>query len=326
MSAKVRRREFIALLGGAAAAWPLAARAQQQAMPVIGFLAGPTAKGRVSLIAAFQKGLTEVGYSEGRNIVIESRWAEGQFDRLPAMANELVQRKVAVIVAFTTPAGLAAKAATSTIPIVLLTGDPVGTGLVASLSRPGSNITGLSYMIPETHGKCVELLRDMLPSVQRVAVLGNAGDPSNKQIIEQIQLAGRTTAIKIDPIVIVSGVDQFDAAFAKMAQEGSDAVVVHASLPPKNVADLALKYRLPAATSIRQFVEAGGLVSYGALESDLWRRSAIFVHKILQGSRPADLPVEQAVKFELVVNLTTAKALGLAMPQTLLLRADEVIE
>jgi putative tryptophan/tyrosine transport system substrate-binding protein len=322
----MKRREFITLLGGTAAAWPLVARAQQPAMPVIGFLAGPTAKGRASLIAAFQKGLTEVGYSEGRNIIIESRWAEGQFDRLPAMANELVQRKVAVIVAFTTPAGLAAKAATSTIPIVLLTGDPVGTGLVASLSRPGGNITGLSYMIPETHGKCVELLRDMLPSVQRVAVLGNAGDPSNKQIIEQIQLAGRTTAIKIDPIVMVSGVDQFDAAFAKMAQEGSDAVVVHASLPPKNVADLALKYRLPAATSIRQFVEAGGLVSYGALESDLWRRSAIFVHKILQGSRPADLPVEQAVKFELVVNLTTAKALGLAMPQTLLLRADEVIE
>ena len=322
----MRRREFITLLGGAAAAWPLGARAQQPAMPVIGFLAGPTAKGRASLIAAFQKGLTEAGYSEGRNIVIESRWAEGQFDRLPAMANELVQRKVAVIVAFTTPAGLAAKAATSTIPIVLLTGDPVGTGLVASLSRPGGNITGLSYMIPETHGKCVELLRDMLPSVQRVAVLGNAGDPSNKQIIEQIQLAGRTTAIKIDPIVMVSGVDQFDAAFAKMAQEGLDAVVVHASLPPKNVADLALKYRLPAATSIRQFVEAGGLVSYGALESDLWRRSAIFVHKILQGSRPADLPVEQAVKFELVVNLNTAKALGLAMPQTLLLRADEVIE
>ena len=317
----MKRREFITLLGGAAA-WPLQARAQQPAMPVVGFLAGPTAKGRASLIAAFQKGLTEVGYSEGRNIIIESRWAEGQFDRLPAMANELVQRKVAVIVAFTTPAGLAAKAATSTIPIVLLTGDPVGTGLVASLSRPGGNISGLSYMI----GKCVELLRDMLPSVQRVAVLGNAGDPSNKQIIEQIQLAGRTTAIKIDPIVMVSGVDQFDAAFAKMAQEGSDAVVVHASLPPKNIADLALKYRLPAATSIRQFVEAGGLVSYGALESDLWRRSGIFVHKILQGSRPADLPVEQAVKFELVVNLNTAKALGLAMPQTLLLRADEVIE
>jgi putative ABC transport system substrate-binding protein len=307
-------------------AWPLAGRAQQPAVPVIGFLGAPSAKGRESLIAAFQKGLTEVGYSEGRNIVIESRWAEGQFDRLPAMANELVQRKVAVIVAFTTPAGLAAKAATSTIPIVLITGDPVGTGLVASLSRPGGNITGLSYMIPETHGKCVELLRDMLPSVQRVAVLGNAGDPSNKQIIEQIQLAGRTTAIKIDPIVMVSGADQFDAAFAKMAQESSDAVVVHASLPPKNIADLALKYRLPAATSIRQFVEAGGLVSYGALESDLWRRSAIFVHKILQGSRPADLPVEQPVKFELAVNLNTAKALGLAIPQTILLRADEVIE
>jgi putative tryptophan/tyrosine transport system substrate-binding protein len=294
----MRRRQFITLLGGAAA-WPITGQAQP-ATPVIGFLAGPTAKGRASLIAAFQKGLTELGYSDGRNIVIESRWAEGQFDRLPAMANELIQRKVAVIVAFTTPAGLAAKTATSTIPIVLITGDPVGTGLVASLSRPGGNLTGLSYMIPETHGKCVELLRDMLPSVQRVAVLGNAGDPSNKQIIEQIQLAGHTTGIKIDPIVMVSGADQFDAAFAKMVQERSDAVVVHASLPPKNIADLALKYRLPAATSIRQFVEAGGLLSYGAMESYLFRRSALFVHKMLQGRRLADLPVEQPVKFELV--------------------------
>jgi putative tryptophan/tyrosine transport system substrate-binding protein len=320
----VKRRDFITLLSGAAA-WPLTARAQQR-VPVIGFLGGPTAKGRDALIAAFRKGLTEVGYSEGRNIVVEFRWAEGRFDQLPAMANELVQQNVAVIVAFTTPAGLAAKAATSTIPIVLLAGDPVGTGLVASLSRPGGNITGLSYMIPETHGKCVEVLQDMLPSVQRVAVLGNASDSSNKQIIEQIQLAGRTTAIKIAPITMVSGADQFDAAFAKIAQEGSDAVVVHASLPPKAIADLALKYRLPAATSIRQFVEAGGLVSYGALESDLWRRSANFIHKILQGSKPADLPVEQAVKFELVVNLTTAKALGLAIPQTFLSRADEMID
>ena len=183
----VKRREFIKLLSGAAVAWPLATRAQQPTMPVIGFLGGPTAKGRAPLIAAFQKGLTEVGYSEGRNIVIESRWAEGQFDRLPDMANELVQRKVAVIVAFTTPAGLAAKAATSTIPIVLLTGDPVGTGLVASLPRPGGNITGLSYLIPETHGKCVEVLQDMPPSVQLVAALGNAADPSHKQILEQFR-------------------------------------------------------------------------------------------------------------------------------------------
>ena len=322
----MKRREFITLLSGAAVAWPLAGRAQQPAVPVIGLLGAPSAKGRESLIAAFQKGLTEVGYSEGRNIVIESRWAEGQFDRLPAMANELVQRKVAVIVAFTTPAGLAAKAATSTIPTVLLTGDPVGTGLVASLSRPGGNITGLSYLVPETHGKCVEVLQDMLPSVQRVAALGNAADPSNKQILEQIQIAGHSTGIEIDPIVMVSGPDQLDAAFARMAKERSDAVVVQASLPLKAIADLALKYRLPVATSLRQFVEAGGLVSYGALESDLWRHSAIFVHKILQGSRPADLPVDQAVKFELVVNLTTAKALGLAIPQTFLLRADELID
>ena len=322
----MKRREFITLLGGSAVAWPLTRRAQQPAMPVVGFLGAPTAKGRASLAAAFQKGLTEVGYSEGRNIVIEYRWAEGQFDRLPAMANELVQRRVAVIVAFTTPAGLAAKAATSTIPIVLLTGDPVGTGLVASLSRPGGNITGLSYVVPETHGKCVEVLQDMLPSVRRVAALGNAPDPSHKQILEQIQIAGHSAGIEIDPIVMVSGPDQLDAAFARMAEEKSDAVVVQASLPPKAIADLALKYRLPVATSFRQYVEAGGLVSYGALESDLWRRSAIFVHKILQGSRPADLPVEQAVKFELVVNLTTAKPLGLAIPQTFLLRADELID
>jgi putative ABC transport system substrate-binding protein len=295
-------------------------------MPVIGFLGAPTANGRASLLAAFRKGLNDLGYSEGRNIVIESRWAEGQFDRLPALANELVQRNVVVIVAFTTPAGLAAKRATSTIPIVLLTGDPVGTGLVASLSRPGGNITGLSYVIPETHGKCVEVLQDMLPSLQRVAALGNAADPSNKQILEQIELAGHSGGIKIDPIVMVSGPDELDASFARMAKEGADAVVVQASLPPNAIAELALKYRLPVATSVRQFVEAGGLVSYGALESDLWRRSAIFVHKLLQGSRPADLPVEQAVKFELVVNLTTAKALSLAIPQAFLLRADEVIE
>jgi len=325
MASHIGRRKFLATLGGAASAWPLVARAQQP-VPVIGFLGAPTAKGREPLMAAFRNGLSEVGYSEGRNIVIESRWAEGEFDRLPGMTNELVQRKVAVIVAFTTPAGLAAKAATSTIPIVLLTGDPVGTGLVASLSRPGGNITGLSYVVPETHGKCVEVLQDMLPSVQRLAALGNAADPSHKQVLEQIQIAGHSTGIKIDPIVMVSGPDQLDAAFAKMAQERSDGVVVQASLPPKAIADLALKYRLPVATSFRQYVEAGGLVSYGALESDLWRRCAIFIHKLLQGSSPADLPVEQAVKFELVVNLTTAKALGLAIPQTFLSRADEVIE
>jgi putative tryptophan/tyrosine transport system substrate-binding protein len=322
----MRRREFITLLGGAAAALPLTARAQQRAMPVIGFLSGPTASGRAPLVAAFQKGLSELGYTEGHNVVIESRWAEGQFDQLPAMATELVQRKVAVIVAFTTPAGLAAKAATSTIPIVLLTGDPVGTGLVASLSRPGGNITGLSYMIPETHGKCVELFRDMLPSVRRVAALGNAGDPSKKQIVEQIQFAGRTIGIEIAPVLMVSGADEFDAAFATMQKERADAVVWQASLPPKRMAELALRYRLPAATSVRQFVEAGGLMSYGAVEFDLWRRSAVFVDKILQGSRPADLPVEQPTKFELLVNLSPAKALGLKIPEGFLLRADEVID
>jgi putative ABC transport system substrate-binding protein len=321
----MRRREFITLLGGVAA-WPLAARAQQPAMPVIGFLSGPTASGRDRLVAAFHQGLGEAGYIEGRNVAIEARWAEGQFDRLPALAAELVQRQVAVIVAFTTPAGLAAKAATSTIPIVLLTGDPVGTGLVASLARPGGNITGLSYMIPETHGKCVELFRDMLPSVRRIATLGNAADPSHKQIIEQIQLAGRATGIEIAPVLMVSRADELDAAFATMEKERADAVVVQGSLPAKQVADIALKHRLPAATSLRTFAEVGCLMSYVAVESDLWQRSAFFVHKILQGSKPADLPIEQATKFELVINLKTAKTLGLTVPPTMLTRADEVIE
>jgi putative ABC transport system substrate-binding protein len=322
----MQRREFITLLGGAAVAWPIAARGQQRAMPVIGFLSGPTASGRESLVAAFHQGLSEAGYIEGHNVAIEARWAEGQFDRLPALAAELVQRQVAVIVAFTTPAGLAAKAATSTIPIVLLTGDPVGTGLVESLSRPGGNITGLSYMIPETHGKCVELLRDMLPSVRRVAVLGNAADPSHIQIIEQIQFAGRTTGIEIAPVLMVRRADEFDAAFATMEKERADAVVVHASLPAKQVADIALKHRLPLASGLRAFAEVGGLMSFSVVEPDLWRRSAVFVHKILQGSKPADLPIEQATKFELVINLKTAKTLGLTVPPTMLTRADEVIE
>jgi putative ABC transport system substrate-binding protein len=322
----MRRRDFISLLGGAVAVWPLVVRAQQRAMPVIGILGGPASSRWAPSVAAFRQGLTEAGYIEGRNVAIEARWAEGQFDRLPALAAELVQRQVAVIVAFTTPAGLAAKAATSTIPIVLLTGDPVGTGLVESLSRPGGNITGLSYMIPETHGKCVELLRDTLPSVRRVAILGNAADPSHIQIIEQIQFAGRTTGIEIGPILMVRRADEFDAAFATMEKERADAVVVQGSLPAKQVADIALKHHLPAATSLRTFAEVGCLMSYVAVESDLWRRSAFFVGKILQGSKPADLPIEQATKFDLVINLKTATALGLTVPPTMLTRADEVIE
>ena len=321
----MQRREFITLLGGAAVGWPLAARAQQRAMPVIGILGGPASSRWAPSVAAFRQGLSEAGYIEGRNVAIEARWAEGQFDRLPALAAELVQRRVAVIVTFTTPAGLAAKAATSTIPIVLLTGDPVGTGLVASLARPGGNITGVSYMIPETHGKCVELLRDMLPSARRVAVLGNAADPSHKQIIEQVQFAGQTTGIEIAPVLMVSRADEFDAAFATMEKERADAVV-HASLPSQRVADFALKHRMPSASGLRTFAEVGGLMSFSVVDSDLWRRSAFFVHKILQGSKPADLPIEQATKFDLVINLKTAKTLGLTVPPTMLTRADEVIE
>ena len=321
----MRRREFITLIGGAAT-WPIAARGQQRAMPVIAILGGPASSRWAPSVAAFRQGLSEAGYIESRNVTIEARWAEGQFDRLPAMAAELVQRQVAVIVTFTTPAGLAAKAATSTIPIVLLTGDPVGTGLVESLARPGGNITGVSYMIPETHGKCVELLRDTLPSVRRVAVLGNAADPSHIQIIEQVQFAGRMTGIEIGPILMVRRADEFDAAFTTMEKERADAVVVHASLPAKQVADIALKHRMPSASGLRTFSESGGLMSFSVVDTDLWRRSAFFLHKILEGTKPADLPIEQATKFDLVINLKTAKALGLTVPPTMLTRADEVIE
>ena len=309
----MQRREFITLLGGAAATWPFAVRAQQRAMPVIGFLSGPTASGREPLVAAFHQGLSEAGYIEGRNVAIEARWAEGQFDRLPVLAAELVQRKVAVIVTFTTPAGLAAKAATSTIPIVLLTGDPVGTGLVESLSRPGGNITGLSYMIPETHGKCVELLRDMLPSLRRVAVLGNAADPSHIQIIEQIRA----------PRAQGKGCE-FPAAPPRKERGGAGASVLPPNYTTKQVADIALKNLLPPFARGSNVCRVGVLlfVVGGALR----RAGASFCKKTLQGSKPADLPIEQATKFDLVINLKTAKALGLTVPPTMLTRADEVIE
>ena len=230
------------------------------------------------------------------------------------------------MVALYTPCGLAAKEATREIPIVLLTGDPLGTGLVASLARPGANITGLSMMAAETHGKLVELFRDMLPAVRHVAVLTNAADPKfAKLVLEQVALAGRITGLEIQPIT-VSGPEELDAAFAAMVSGRTDAVVVQGSLSTKRVADLALENRLPAASLSRSFADVGGLMSYGADGPALFRRSALFVHKILQGNKPAEIPVEQPTKFELVVNLKTAKALGIDVPLFFQQRADEVIE
>jgi putative ABC transport system substrate-binding protein len=248
------------------------------------------------------------------------------FALLPSLAAELVTLKVDVLVALFTPCALAAKEATQEIPVVSVSGDPVGTGLVVSLARPGGNITGISLIGAELHGKCVELLRDALPGISRVAALGNAADPISKQFIEQMRLAGKTTGIEIAPEILVRTPDEIDPALATMKKDAADAVVIQASLSTQHVANLMFKHRLPAATFARSFAEVGGLMSYGPDASDVFRRSASFVVKILQGSKPADLPVEQPTKFELVINLKTAKALDLKIADSFLLRADKVIE
>jgi putative ABC transport system substrate-binding protein len=321
----MRRRDFIALVGGAVA-WPLAARAQQSKKPRIGALV-LTNEVAQSFGKEFREGLRELGYIEGQNFALEIRSADGMANALPELAAELVRLKVDVIAAVFTPCALAAKQATREIPIVMAAaGDPIGTGLVTSLARPGGNITGLSNMGAETAGKSVELFRDMLPSLRRVAILANPIDPFTKSILEQVQLSGRTAGIEIAPIAMIRAPEEIDAAFASMTKVQADAVVVQGIFFAKTVADLAIKYRLPSASVLRSFADAGGLMSYGADMSQIYRRSAVLVHKILQGTNPADLPVEQPTKFELVINLKTAKAIGLAIPETFLLRADQVIE
>lgn len=320
----MRRRDFLMLLGGTAA-WPLAARAQQTKVHRIGALLLGNADAE-SFRMELREGLRKSGYIEGQNLLFDFRSAEGKLDLLPKLAAELVALKVDVIVALYTPCALAAQRATREIPIVVVSGDPVGTGLVTSLARPGGNVTGISLMAAELHGKCVELFRDILPSVRRVAILLNAEDSFWRQIQEQVQLAGKATGIEIAPSVMVHGPNEIDAAFAAMKREGAGAVVVHGSLSTKNVAELALKYDLPAATQTRSFAEVGGLMSYGADGPDVFRQSAHYVTKILQGGNPANMPVEQPTRFELAINLRTAKALGITVPESFLLRADQVIE
>ena len=280
-----------------------------------------------SLAKALREGLREFGYAEGQNLAFEVRSADGNTDRLPELASELARLPVDVIVATFTPCALAAKQAPTTIPVVMVAvADPVGAGLVQSLARPGGNITGFSNMGAETAGKSVELLREMLPSLRRVAVLANPVDPFTKPLLEQVHLAGRNTGIEIAPIAMARGSDELEAAFAAMSQERAEAVVVQGIFFSRAVADLAVKHRLPSASVLRQFAQAGGLISYGADVPDIFRRSAVLVHKILQGTKPSDLPVELPTKFDLVVNLKTAKALGLDVPWFLQQRADEVIE
>jgi putative ABC transport system substrate-binding protein len=321
----MRRRDLLALLGGAAGIWPFAAAAQQPKMPTIGVLVVGS-PGSDKFWQLFRQDLRELGYIEGQTVRFEFRSDQGQAGRLPELAAELVRLKVDVIVPWFTPAATAAKQATSEIPIVMATvGDPVATGLVESLARPGGNITGTSGMAADLAGKCVELIGNMLSSAHRVVALVNAPDPFSKPFLEKIRFGGEATGTKIEPVMIHHP-EELDAAFLAMEQERPDAVIVQPSLPIKRAAELALKHRMPAASPFRPFVEAGGLLGYWFAEAETYRQTAVLVDKILKGAKPADLPVEQPTRFELVINMKTANALGLTIPPAFLARADEVIE
>ena len=322
MANHIGRRKFLATLGGAAA-WPLAARAQQPKLPKIGILIPANPE---PFWNEFQQGLREHDYIEGQTIQFEFRSAEGKPNLLRGLADELVRLKVDIIVASQTPAVTAARQATTEIPIVMApAGDPVGTGLISSLARPGGNITGLSSTTAELGAKTLELIRDVLPSTRRVAVLANAVDPFSRPFSELIEDGGRTLGIAIQTIK-VRRVEEFDAAFAAMDKERADAVIVQPSLPRKPALDLALKHRLPAIGATPLLRREGGLMSYSGAQTDTYRRAAFYIDRILKGAKPADLPVEQPTRYELIVNLKTAKALGITIPTTVLALADEVIE
>jgi putative ABC transport system substrate-binding protein len=272
-----------------------------------------------------QEGLLKAGYIEGRNVVVDIRSAEGKVDLLPILAAELVAAKVDVIVALLTPSARAAQQATRDIPIVMMVANAVETGIIASVVRPGGNITGVSMLAAEAHGKCVEVLVDILPSVRKVAALGNASDPFMPLFLENVHLSAKATGVEVVEAKVRSA-DEIEAALAGVVKGGAAALVMQGSLPGRIVADLALKQRLPSASFSRSFPDAGGLLSYGANASDTYRRTVSFVTKILQGAKPADIPAEQPTKFELVINLKTANALGINVPPLMLARADEVIE
>jgi putative ABC transport system substrate-binding protein len=321
----MKRRIFLGALGGAAV-WPLAARGQQSKVARVGALYIGTADAE-SFKRELREGLRELGYVEGKNIAFEFRSAEGKLDRLPGLAAELVRLKVDVIVTVYVPPSLAAKQATRDIPIVAIVGDPVETGIVPSLARPGGNITGVSLMASALAGKSVELFRDMLPSVRRVGVLGHATNPVfAKAMLDEVLLAGKPTGTVIQPVVMVRGPEEFEGAFTTMVKEKADAVVVQGSLAIKPLTDMAIKYRMPTVSTPRAFADIGGLMSFGADGPAAFRHGAKFVQRILQGKQPKDIPIEQPTKFELTINLKTAKAIGLKIPESFLLRADAVLE
>jgi ABC-type uncharacterized transport system substrate-binding protein len=324
-----RRREFITLIGGAIAG-PLAARAQQSAMPVVGYLGAGSSATSASTATIFRQTMAAAGYVEGRNVAIEYRFAEGKYDRLPALAAELVRRQVAVIVAVPTPAALAAKAATTTIPIVFIAAeDPVKVGLVANLARPGGNVTGGSVLFAELGPKQLGLLREIVPTAVRIGLLINPSNVNAADVTKDLTAAGAAMGVQIE-LVQASNILEIDAAFASLVRKRVDALVVGTDSFFFNrrlqLATFATRHAIPAVYNAREYAEAGGLMSYGTSLVEAFRQVGVYTGRILQGAKPADLPVVQSSKFEFVINLSTARALGIDIQPTLLARADEVIE
>jgi ABC-type uncharacterized transport system substrate-binding protein len=327
----MRRRDFITLLGGAAAVWPLAASAQQGAVPVIGFLHPQSAEAFADNLRGLRQGLKETGYVEGENVAFELRWADGQLERLPELAVDLVRRRVAVIATASPPAAFAAKEATATIPIVFgMAQDPVKLRLVASLARPGSNLTGINFLLTELAAKRLELLREMVPAAKQVAVLVNPAQAMNTEsTLQEVQAAAQAMGLQVRVLNVATN-REIDAAFAGFEHGRPDALFVGSGTlftgRRVQLTQWAAHHRMPASYAGREYVEAGGLMSYGSNTADAFRQIGAYVGRILKGTKPADLPVVQSSKFELVINQQTARILGLEVPPSLLARADEVIE
>jgi putative tryptophan/tyrosine transport system substrate-binding protein len=325
----MRRRDFIVLAGGGAAVWPLFARAQAT-VPVIGYLAAGSSKGDEQIAAALLKGLAETGYEDGKNVRIEYRWADNQYERLPSMATDIVRQKVAVIAATTTPAARAAQAATKTIPIVFTSiSDPVQTGLVASLNRPGGNVTGITLLSVEVGPKLLDLLRGATPSATVMGLLVNPTNPNAESQAKNTQAAALRLGLQLQ-VLNASAESEFDAAFAKMRELQVGGLIIGQDVlfntKSAQLAALTVRHALPAIALVREFAVAGGLISYGASRLDAWRQAGIYVGRILKGERPSELPVMRPTTFDLIINLKTAKELGFAMPDTILAQANEVIE